>query len=332
MKTKVKIRHSLIEKIKTFFRRIAAIIDLFICPLVFFSAILFLVMRKTGIKRFRISQKILMKIGVFPIQDHYYEPLFNPKYLRYSLEEDRTLPGIDLNEAEQLDILKKFHFNNELISFPLEETSSKRFYYHNGQFGAGDAEYWYNIIRLYKPKKIIEIGAGYSTLMAINAIRANKIENANYICEHVCIEPYERPWLEQLEIRLIRNRVEEVNIAIFSQLDTNDILFIDSSHIIRPQGDVLFESLEILPILKPGVLVHIHDVLTPKDYYPDWGSTHFFNEQYLVEAFLTLNHEYKIIGSLNYLYHHCFPELSSKCPVLKNEPHRIPASFWIIRK
>jgi predicted O-methyltransferase YrrM len=272
-----------------------------------------------------------MKVGVFPVIDHYYEPMFNPKYLRYSLKEDRPLPGIQLNVAEQLDILSKFHFNNELMSFPLEKTKNGiGFYYHNGKFGSGDAEYYYNMIRLYKPKRIVEIGAGYSTLMAINAITANKRRNRDYTCELTCIEPYERPWLEQLQVRLMRERVEKVDKVLFSQLSRNDILYIDSSHIIRPQGDVLFECLEVLPILKSGVIIHIHDVFTPGD-YPDWDFVHFFNEQYLVEAFLSCNTDFKIIGALNFLQRHYFSELASKCPILKSEPHKVAGSFWIIK-
>jgi len=75
-------------------------------------------------------------------------------------------------------------------------------------------------------------------------------------------------------------------------------LFIDSSHIIRPQGDVLFEYLEILPILNAGVFVHIHDIFTPKDYLSEWilDGKVFWNEQYLLEAFLSFNTCFKIMG------------------------------------
>ncbi len=316
---------------KNILRKLAPIMDPFLAPFTFLSAILFLVMRKTGMQRFKISRKILMKIGVFPIMDHFYEPMFNPKHLIHPLSEDRLLPGIDLNVTEQLDLLSKFHFNNELSSFPLEKRSETEFYYHNDKFGPGDAEYYYNIIRTYKPEIIIEIGAGNSTLMAINAICANKRENPEYNCRHLCIEPYERPWLDRLEVPLIRERVEKVDKKLFSQLGQNDILYIDSSHVIRTQGDVLFESLEIFPNLKSGVLVHIHDIFTPKD-YPEWDFVHFFNEQYLVEAFLTCNTEFKIIGALNYLQHHHLSELVAKCPVLKNEPDKVVGSFWIMKK
>lgn len=314
--------------------KIIIIIDNILAPFTYLCSVWLGTIRKIGTKRMRLSKKIFRKVGVLPIIDHYYEPLFNTKHLRYSLRKDRVLPGIDFNIKEQLEILDQFKFNDELVRLPLYKTGKLEFYYHNGSFGPCDAQYLYNSIRLFKPKKIIEIGSGYSTLMATNAIIANKSEELTYNCEQICIEPYECSWIDNLKVQVIRKRVEEVDIKIFHKLNRNDILFIDSSHIIRPQGDVLFENLEVLPMLKSGVLVHIHDVFTPKDYLNEWmlDEIKLWNEQYLFEAFLTFNTEYKIIASLNYLKHNYFPEISKVCPILKNEPDGEPCSFWIVRK
>ncbi|HAX18069.1 MAG TPA: hypothetical protein DCY00_05695, partial [Actinobacteria bacterium] len=115
----------------------------------------------------------------------------------------------------------------------------------------------------------------------------------------------------------------------FKKLDCNDILFIDSSHMIRPQGDVLYEYLELLPDLNNGVIVHIHDIFSPKDYPEEWviGDVRFWNEQYLLEAFLTSNSRWKIIGALNFLHHNYYELLIEKCPRLT--PDREPGSFYI---
>jgi hypothetical protein len=190
------------------------------------------------------------------------------------------------------------------------------------------------MIRLLKPKKIIEIGCGHSTLMALEAVRKNKSEDKNYHCQQICIEPYERPWLEKLNVKLKRVPVEYIQLDYFKQLEKNDILFIDSSHIIRPQGDVVFEYLEILPSLNPGVYVHIHDIFTPKNYPKRWiiDEIRFWNEQYLLEAFLTNNNAYQIIGLLNYLHYHHFSALSAKCPMLKQYPDRESSSMWLLKK
>jgi hypothetical protein len=139
------------------------------------------------------------------------------------------------------------------------------------------------------------------------------------------------PWLEQLPLTVVRKKVEDINLQFFSDLDKNDILFIDSSHIIRPQGDVLFEFLEILPSLKKGVIVHIHDIFTPKNYLKQWleKEVRFYNEQYLLEAFLTHNSQWKIIGALNYLHHNYFENLKAIAPSVTSE--REPGSFYIQR-
>ena len=137
--------------------------------------------------------------------------------------------------------------------------------------------------------------------------------------------------LEGLPINLIKEKVEMLDLDRFKELKENDILFIDSSHVIRPQGDVLFEFQRILPNLNPGVFIHFHDIFTPRDYLNEWiyKERLLWNEQYLLEAFLAFNNKFEIIGSLNYLKHNHWRLLSSKCPVLSQDPQREPGSFWI---
>lgn len=321
--------------IRCLIRKLVPLFDICMIPIVFFSAIFYKNMRRIGIDKFKISKKILYKVGVFPIRDHYYEPLFKFEKLRYALDKDRVLPGIDLNEELQLKILKEFHYEEELLKLPMEKTTGEGgFYYNNGAFCSGDAEYLYNMIRYFKPEKILEIGSGHSTLMAREAIKINKMKNRNYECEHICIEPYEMPWLESLGVRVIREKVEELDYKLFQSLKKNDILFIDSSHIIRPQGDVLFEYLEILPILNVGVVIHVHDIFTPKDYLESWvkKDVRLWNEQYVLEAFLTNNNKIEVIGALNYLSHHHSELFSNKCPIFKMQSGREPGSFWMRKK
>lgn len=309
------------------------VIDLTFSPLTLISAVWLRFIRKRIVLFWSndslISKIIFIKIGVFPIIDHYYEPLFNYKRLKHSSREDRQLNGIDFNLSEQLSLLKKFNYNNELKEIAGRLEYELTYSFSKGPFLSGDGEYLYNIIRLLKPKKIIEIGSGYSTLIAQNALIKNSTENKAYQYEHICIEPFQNLWLEKLPIKLLRKVVEDIDVNFFKQLNENDILFIDSSHIIRPQGDVLFEYLQILPILSNGVIVHIHDIFTPKDYLNEWiiNGTLFWNEQYLLESFLCFNSSYKIIGALNYLKNNYYNELVEKCPMLTKD--REPGSFWI---
>lgn len=282
----------------------------------------------------KLDEKIFMATGLLPVQDHYYQPLVNPKkYLQHSLRDDRPLPGLDLNTEEQLALLAQFNYIEELKQFPLAKQPKGTFYYNNGFYEGGDAEYLYSMIRHFKPRKIIEIGSGYSTMMAQNALQKNKSEDANYRYEQICVEPYEQHWLEKTGVTVLRERVESINKNVFVQLEANDILFIDSTHVIRPQGDVLFEYLEILPILKPGVIVHIHDIFTPKDYPDAWiiEEHRLWNEQYLLEAFLTFNSKFKILAALNYLSHNYRKEFSEKNPIYAQQGNCEPGAFWMVK-
>lgn len=309
---------------------IIRILDILAIPLTLVSA-LWMKFLRIAQKHLPISVRILDNVGVFPILDQYYEPLFNPKHLYKSLNEERVLPGIDMNEKEQLAILSSFTYQKELLKIPV--TSRKHeFHYNNGNFEAGDAEYLYSLIRKVKPKNIIEIGSGYSTLMAVKAVHQNSREDRKYTCKHICIEPYEMPWLEkEKSIEVIRKRVEDMDLKMFQNLGKDDILFIDSSHIIRPQGDVLHEYLEILPALNKGVYVHIHDIFLPRDYPPEWivKKRRFWNEQYLLEAFLSNNSCYKIIGATNWLLHKHKDIVYEKFPILARQQKRGTGSFWM---
>lgn len=299
------------------------------------GSIVLMVFRRIGIEKMPVSRRIFDAVGVYPILDHYYEPLFKKSRVTKSLREDRVLPGIDFNEEEQLAILDKFDYNEELLKYPLNKPDDyprPLFYYNNPNFKSGDAEYLYNVIRLNKPSKIVEIGAGFSTLIAREANLKNEQEDDHFACEHICIEPYQRSWLEDIGVSVIRQRVEQIDAEWFKSLNQNDILFIDSSHIIRPQGDVLFEYLHILPVLNSGVTIHIHDIFTPRDYPADWlfKKVRLWNEQYLLEAFLSFNLNFKIIGALNYLAHRYPNELSAKCPIFSKEhDSREPGSMWL---
>lgn len=303
--------------------------DFFLSLLIYPAALLLKNIRRLGVDRLPFCKRVLFNVGVFPIRAHYFEPFFDARELTRPLSENRDLPGIDWNLEEQLQILNSFSFNEELSDVPANKTDELVFYMNNPSFGSGDAEYWYNLIRIKKPNRIIEVGSGNSTLMAVKAIRKNKEETPGYECKHVCIEPYENPWLEKLGINVIRQKVEYVGKDLFYELGENDILFIDSSHVIRPQGDVLFEYLELLPSLALGVIVHIHDIFSPKDYLEKWIKEQvlFCNEQYLLEAFLTSNKDWKIIGALNFLHHNNYEKLKEKCPFLT--PEREPGSFYI---
>lgn len=279
-----------------------------------------------------ILTKTLRAIGIFPIRDHYYEPLFNDAHLKKPLNERRPLPGVDLRHEAQVKFLKKLTYQEDFNAFLDHQKTlhgGHRFELKNSNFGPGDSEFLFNMVRHIKPAKVIEIGCGSSTKIIAAALEMNAQEKGQK-ARHICIEPFEQPWLEQFEnIELIRSNVEDVPIDLFQSLGSNDFLFIDSSHIIRPQGDVLFEYLQILPSLSKGVYVHVHDIFTPRDYTDSFVKEKilFWNEQYLLEAFLSNNSSFKVIAALYHLKHEEPEALQKVCP--HQAPRQFPGSFYI---
>ena len=288
-----------------------------------------LIFRKIGGHKHFLIKSILKKIGIFPLTSNYYEPSFNFDNLKKNLSEKRNLPGINFNIENQIKNLKQLDYKKELENLNLKNNSPNfNFNIDNNFFEAGDAEIYYQMIRYHKPKKIIEIGSGQSSLIAMEAINNNK-QIDNFITELTCIEPFENKWLEKNDIRVIRKKVEEIDTDIFTDLNKGDILFIDSSHVIKPQGDIVKIFLEILPKLKSGVIIHIHDIFSPRDYLENWLKieNRFFNEQYLLEGMLDNSSRYKIMLSLNLLKYDFYKELKNVCPYLNDRSE--PSSFYM---
>ncbi|HEY0372565.1 MAG TPA: class I SAM-dependent methyltransferase [Thermoanaerobaculia bacterium] len=311
--------------------RLIPVLDVFIFLLVYPAAFLLKIVRKGGVHRMPLSKRALLSVGVFPIRNQYYEPQFDTADLRPG-SVVRPLPGIDWNIDGQLALLEELHYADEVRkAFNEQRNRTKDFRFGNGAFEAGDAEFWYSIVRHVKPRNIIEIGSGNSTLVARLAIEANAAEAAGYACRHTCIEPYEAPWLESTGVSLIRRKVEDVDQTVFATLGRGDILFIDSTHMIKPQGDVLVEFLEILPKIPSGVIVHVHDIFSPRGYLDEWvkEKVFFWNEQFLLEAFLSHNRDWKVLAALNYLHHDYAAQFKAVCPFVT--PQDEPGSFYLER-
>jgi predicted O-methyltransferase YrrM len=281
----------------------------------------------------KYARTILDRLGLAVLKHHYYSPLVFPSDIERPLSTPRRLPGINFNVEKQLALLREFSYRDELVSIPMDKPRVGAFGYHNINFGPGDAEILYSMIRHFKPRRFVEVGCGYSTLVALEAEARNHREDPGYSCRHICIDPYEQPWLETLGVEVVRERIERINPAVVESLDENDFLFIDSSHVTRPQGDVVHEYLFLLGILRPGVVVHTHDIFTPRDYPEEWvlGLRRLWNEQYVLEAFLSFNSSYEILLMLNYLAHEHSDAVQNACPILAKEPGHEPGSFWFRR-
>jgi glycosyltransferase involved in cell wall biosynthesis len=277
---------------------------------------------------------LLDRAGVTIVANHYHEPTYGPEHIFRDPDVPRALAGIDWNLDAQTQLLEEFNFGAALRSLEGRHSQGRTFSYSNGYCGPGDAEALYCMVRHFKPRTIVEVGCGQSTVVAHFAIADAKAEDGQYSCRQICFEPYENPWLEDLGVEVKRELIEKSDLSLFRSLCPGDIVFIDSSHALRPMGDVEFEFLHILPNLPKGVIVQVHDIFSPRDYPAQWLNVErrFWNEQYLLEAFLSFNHEFEIICSLNHLMHLGSAQFKRAFPILAERgPDPFVGSFWFRR-
>lgn len=270
--------------------------------------------------------------------NQYHQPIPDTRTLKPELWLWQSeLVGVDISEQNQIQFLSQIssRYKDEYDSFPKSEAQQPYHYYiNNGWFQSVDGETLYCMVRHFKPKKIIEVGSGYSTYLTAQAILENEQENG-YRGELIAVDPYPNevvksgfPGLS----RLIPAKVEETDLLMYDELKENDILFIDTSHVLRIGGDVQYEYLEILPRLNKGVIVHIHDIFLPAEYPRKWvlEMHRFWNEQHLLQAFLAFNKAFEILWA-GYYMHLKHPEKLEKAFNSYDRMTTSPQSFWIRR-
>jgi hypothetical protein len=279
--------------------------------------------------------------GFHLLRKHYYLPIPDETDLNDPMLKDSSdLVGIDMNEAKAFQFLREIYpkYQKEFqSSFPNHPQEGRQgFHLVNGGFMAGDAHVYYSLIREGRPRRIVEVGGGNSSLLAAAACLRN-LEQYGEKPHLTVVEPY--PWellkkgVPGLDV-LLEERIQTVDLKLFSSLEAGDILFIDSSHVLRPGGDVQREYCEILPRLAPGVLVHIHDISLPKPYFQLYFQNHlYWNEQYLLQAFLTYNARFEVVWPGTYMFVKHRDELMKAFPeiaVMREKlPLAEPSSFWL---
>jgi hypothetical protein len=235
---------------------------------------------------------------------HYYSPIPNKEDQNRALEFARRdieleLSGINIDDAFMLKLWNDMmpHMLELPFSKDAAKGSSNRYHYNNNMFSYGDATVYFGMLANFRPRRIIEIGSGFSSALAIDAK-----ENLGLETYFDFIEPFPsklKTFITDRELSyctIHECSVQDVDIRLFSQLERNDILFVDSSHVVKAGSDVCHEIFRILPQLAPGVIIHFHDCFWPFEYPEAWiRENRSWTELYFLRAFLMYNESFKII-------------------------------------
>jgi hypothetical protein len=265
---------------------------------------------KTKIKRFDELNLMIYNSGFDP--GHYYSSVPDLKEIEENASAifgDKKLEEVNLNTDNQLALLEKLktyypqypYFDNAVDTAKLRYIKSDKAFYRYS-----DAVFLYCIIRHFQPTKIIEVGSGHSSAIMLDT-NEFYLENKMHV---TFIEPYPEERLMKIlreqdkkQHTVIKQKVQSVSLDVFKKLEQNDILFIDSSHVSKTGSDLNYLMFEVLPALKPGVLIHFHDIFYPFELPKKWivENRWFWNENYLLHAFLMNNNKYEIINFNTYL-------------------------------
>jgi predicted O-methyltransferase YrrM len=287
----------------------------------------------------------LDRLGIHVLPKHYYSPVPDYDWLlknRRLWARRTNMNDVNWNLEQQVEWLKSTcePYVAEVQGF----TGYKHAIEHS--FGPGygpiESQVLHCFIRTFNPKRIVEVGSGVSTFCMVRALELNASENRSG-SEVFCIEPYPSPILKNFsEVSLEKNLVQEVDLAFFDRLESGDMLFIDSSHALKTGSDVPFLYLEVIPRLKPGVFIHIHDIYFPY-VYPRDALHHFWSwqETVVLLALLQGNAQLETLCCLSALHYDKREELSRILPDYRpqvdvgeglGEPEpegHFPSSIWL---
>ncbi|MGH3434924.1 MAG: class I SAM-dependent methyltransferase [Sciscionella sp.] len=275
---------------------------------------------------------------------HFYSPIpdierIRPDLVRALNSSVGSVPGVELNIQAQVELIHRFAEFYPEMPFYEEQRSGSRYYLDNDWYSYGDAVVLYSMMRSFEPKRIIEVGSGFSSA-AMLEVNAKFFRDA---LDLTFIEPYPKRLHELLaegdvsRCRIVQLPVQQVPVSSFLELRSGDFLFIDSSHIAKTGSDVLHLFFTVLPILQPGVIVHFHDILWPFEYplvWLDLGCA--WNEAFCLRAFLQFNDSFDVVYFNSYMEKQ-HPHLVEQCvPLALRQPSDVAtpgnSSLWIRKK
>lgn len=284
----------------------------------------------TGILKSYANQPRLSLLSGFRcFPQVFYSPLVDPREIDLTqLGQKRDLPGV------RIDMMKVSKWLMEISQYAPEFSWAPRDRVTGkvpwaDTYTTLDSMVLYCLLRHLKPRRYIEVGCGVSSMVSSEALRANEREGCK--AEAVFIEPYPGPRLEGIHLygSLLIQKIQEVSLSKFKDLRENDVLFIDTSHVLKCQNDVEYELLRILPSLSHGVMIHLHDIYTPFEQPEDWLLGRYApggsNEQYAVEALLSGGDKFEVCLPLHLMGRECPGMVAS----LLGRPVDRGQAFWI---
>jgi predicted O-methyltransferase YrrM len=250
-------------------------------------------------KSFDLRPDLAEAAGYNLIERTFYSPVPDMQTVDLArVRARRELPGLDLNLAgAEATLARLTPASRELDALPSQKTEGAPFWFDNASFTDFDAAVLYTMLRDLKPRRYIEVGCGYSSLVSAAALQKN-IQEGHH-CRMTYIDPEPRldlrDRLKFAELQLLP--IQRVPLATFQELEPGDVLFIDTSHVLKLQGDVEYELVHMIPSLRVGVWIHIHDIFTPYDYPEDWltkKERFTGNEQYALECLLSGGDRFRV--------------------------------------
>jgi predicted O-methyltransferase YrrM len=266
---------------------------------------------------------------------HYASPIPSVNDIKSREDEiwsyPRSIPGIETRDQEQLALIDELAELAPDQPFGHEPREGLRYYIDNPWFGHADGMLLHLLVRWTKPRRIIEVGSGFSSaaILDTNDLFFDGAASCTFI------EPYPdrlrrllRPG-DDARHRVIDTPVQQVPLDAFDELDAGDVLFIDSSHVSKIGSDVNRLVFEVLPRLRPGVLVHFHDIGWPFEYPRQWiYDGRAWNEAYLLRAFLMFNDAFEIVAFNHYLSLFHADHVSARLPLWGE---KAGGSLWLRR-
>lgn len=305
-------------------------------PFVWLTSPVYALVARTG-----IGVEGCRRRGWHPVRVHFYHPV--PRYESVDpkvFDTAHAMPGVEMDTSAFAARLRVLSPHASECDWPEKAGAPGIYHWSNGNFGYTSALLLHGMLRANRIQRVLEVGGGFSSLVSMAALDANRRDGVADVA-FGCVEPFPSDWLRgaisaaKFPAELFAHPAQKAAPALFEQLDENSVLFIDSSHVAKLDSDVNYLFLEMLPRLKPGVWVHVHDVYLPYEY----PASHFFgpnkifwNEQYLLQAMLAGNRDFEVVMPGYFVQRQMQDAFKEAFPSYDAGRHRPTSSFWFRRR